>query len=123
MIETLASSEMTAQLAHHFGDDIRDAPIILKARRCDDLRAGGIHTDARGKLVTVLIYLNASWSDQAGCLRVLRFEPILHHALAHADAGYLPVVLSITEYRTGTFRAPLQNGSYVPEGDIRTRRK
>ncbi len=57
MIETLASSEMTAQLAHHFGDDIRDAPIILKARHCDDLRAGGIHTDARGKLVTVLIYL------------------------------------------------------------------
>ena len=33
---------------------------------------GRIHTDSRGKLVTVLIYLNPSWEAPGGQLRLLR---------------------------------------------------
>ena len=32
---------------------------------------GKIHTDSKGKLVTVLIYLNSSWQKEGGRLRLL----------------------------------------------------
>lgn len=72
MLEALTSAEMATHFARRFGDDILEAPTLLKARRYDDPDAGGIHTDAKGKLVTVLIYLNPSWTTLNGCLRILR---------------------------------------------------
>lgn len=72
MIEALTSPEMAQHFARRFGDDVLEAPTVFKARRYDDPDAGGIHTDAKGKLVTVLIYLNPTWTTAEGCLRILR---------------------------------------------------
>ena len=33
---------------------------------------GRIHTDSRTKVITVLLYLNASWEGEGGHLRILR---------------------------------------------------
>jgi Rps23 Pro-64 3,4-dihydroxylase Tpa1-like proline 4-hydroxylase len=35
-------------------------------------RDGQIHTDSKGKLITVLVYLNQSWEADGGRLRLLR---------------------------------------------------
>jgi SM-20-related protein len=39
--------------------------------RCD-ARDGKIHTDSTSKIITVLIYLNESWQEAGGRLRLLR---------------------------------------------------
>jgi SM-20-related protein len=72
LLDALVSTEMASHFAARFGADIESAPTILKARRYDEPGGGAIHTDAKGKLVTVLVYLNRAWTEPGGRLRILR---------------------------------------------------
>ncbi len=45
--------------------------MITVRGRCGT-RDGNIHTDAVTKIITVLIYMNPTWEQAGGCLRLLR---------------------------------------------------
>ena len=62
-------------IAVKFGLDLADAPVMLTLRGRTREKDGRIHTDSVAKRVTVLLYLNPqteAWSQQDGCLRLLR---------------------------------------------------
>ncbi len=62
-------------IAAKFGLDLDDAPTMLTMRLATRAKDGQIHTDSQAKRVTVLLYLNPpnpSFTQQDGCLRLLR---------------------------------------------------
>jgi Rps23 Pro-64 3,4-dihydroxylase Tpa1-like proline 4-hydroxylase len=48
--------------------------------RCD-ARDGKIHTDSTSKIITVLIYMNESWEQSGGRLRLLRSATDLNEVI------------------------------------------
>lgn len=106
--------ELTAPaFAHAIGERLgverlERYPALVTLCRALNRRHGTIYTDSRSKVVTALLYLNASWPDSsAGCLRLLqRIDDIdavivpelkpLYGALAafrrseHSFHGHLP---------------------------------
>lgn len=72
LVETLRGPEVQSAFAEKFALDLRGRPTMLTVRgRCDG-GDGNIHTDSVSKLITVLIYMNASWEEAGGRLRLLR---------------------------------------------------
>jgi hypothetical protein len=77
-------------IEHKFGIDLAGRPTVTTIR--GELRAsdGGIHTDSRSKLITVLLYLNRDWSAPGGRLRLLRSPDLTDFAVEIApEAGTL----------------------------------
>jgi len=72
----LEGEETKAAFEKKFGIDLTDRPTTLTVRGRCRLKDGKVHTDSRSKLVTVLVYLNESWSDDGGRLRLLRSNDI-----------------------------------------------
>ena len=72
LIEELRGDAVRAAFEEKFGIDLTDRPTMITIRgRCWE-RDGSIHTDSVTKLITVLIYMNSSWEDSGGQLRLLR---------------------------------------------------
>ncbi|MBV8077014.1 MAG: 2OG-Fe(II) oxygenase [Planctomycetaceae bacterium] len=72
LIEELRGDAVRAAFEEKFGIDLTDRPTMITVRgRCCE-RDGSIHTDSVTKLITVLIYMNSSWEDSGGQLRLLR---------------------------------------------------
>jgi SM-20-related protein len=72
LIEELRGDAVRAAFEEKFGIDLTDRPTMITVRgRCWE-RDGSIHTDSVTKLITVLIYMNSSWEDSGGQLRLLR---------------------------------------------------
>jgi hypothetical protein len=55
-----------------FGIDLSGRPTITTVRGRCGLGDGKIHTDSATKIITVLIYMNESWDQPGGRLRLLR---------------------------------------------------
>jgi SM-20-related protein len=55
-----------------FGIDLEQRPTMCTVRGYLQKKDGGIHTDSKTKIITVLLYLNEHWSDEGGRLRLLR---------------------------------------------------
>ena len=55
-----------------FGIDLEQRPTMCTVRGCLQKKDGGIHTDSKTKIITVLLYLNEHWSEEGGRLRLLR---------------------------------------------------
>jgi SM-20-related protein len=55
-----------------FGIDLERRPTMCTVRGYLQKKDGGIHTDSKTKIITVLLYLNEHWSDEGGRLRLLR---------------------------------------------------
>jgi len=55
-----------------FGIDLKGRTSMITVRGRCGTRDGNIHTDAVTKIITVLIYMNPSWEQAGGCLRLLR---------------------------------------------------
>lgn len=72
VLKEIQSAEMTAAITEKFGIDLQGRPTMVTVRDCCRERDGQIHTDSKGKLVTVLIYMNPPWEDSGGRLRLLR---------------------------------------------------
>ncbi len=72
LIEALGAPELADAFAEKFSVALDQRPRLVTVRgRCgpDD---GRIHTDSTTKILTVLIYVNPSWDQPGGRIRVLR---------------------------------------------------
>jgi SM-20-related protein len=68
----LLGPDFAAAVAEKFLLELNQYPTMLTVRGQCDSSDGGIHTDSKDKVVTVLLYLNPEWNDSGGRLRLLR---------------------------------------------------
>ncbi|MGB8366366.1 MAG: 2OG-Fe(II) oxygenase [Rhizomicrobium sp.] len=75
LIAQIESVELEAIMEEKFGVKLSDRPLMITVRGHCRSRDGRIHNDSKDKLITCLLYLNASgWNEQGGRLRFLRDE-------------------------------------------------
>lgn len=70
-MDEIRSPEMAAAMEEKFQVELQGRPTMVTVRDRCRLRDGQIHTDSKGKLVTVLIYMNPPWEESGGRLRLL----------------------------------------------------
>ena len=107
LLDDLRSPEMRAAVEGKFGIDLHDRPVMITVRGRLAPGDGRVHTDTATKLVTMLIYVNQSWSEPGGRLRLLRSADIEDYAVEvppvdgtlvifrpsrHSLHGHLPAV-------------------------------
>ena len=65
LIEEMRSDEFRKVFEAKFGIDLTNRPDMITVRgRCSE-KDGKIHTDSETKIITILIYMNASWESSA----------------------------------------------------------
>jgi hypothetical protein len=72
LLEALQGPEMRRAFEEKFALDLRGRPTMVTVRGRCGRKDGGIHTDAVTKIITVLLYLNPTWEEPGGRLRLLR---------------------------------------------------
>ena len=72
VIDELESDRFREAFEEKLGIDLSGRPTITTVRGRCDARDGKIHTDSRTKIITVLIYMNPTWEQFGGRLRLLR---------------------------------------------------
>jgi hypothetical protein len=72
LIEELRGPEFQAAIERKFGLDLSGRPTMYTVRGYVRERDGAIHTDSKTKIITVLLYMNERWQEDAGRLRLLR---------------------------------------------------
>jgi SM-20-related protein len=81
LIDDLNSPEFRAAFERKFSIDLANRPTMITVRgRCSE-KDGKIHTDSKTKIITVLLYMNSSWENAGGRLRLLRSENDLEDML------------------------------------------
>ncbi len=71
LLDELDGGRFREAFEDKFGVDLSGRPTMTTVRgRCDP-SDGKIHTDSRTKIITVLIYMNPSWENSGGRLRLL----------------------------------------------------
>jgi len=69
----LLGPDFATAVGAKFSMNLTQYPTMLTVRgHCDGGSDGGIHTDSKDKVITVLLYLNPDWEDPGGRLRLLR---------------------------------------------------
>jgi SM-20-related protein len=72
LLDELDGDRFREAFEDKFGVDLAGRPTMTTVRgRCDP-SDGKIHTDSKTKIITVLIYMNPSWENSGGRLRLLR---------------------------------------------------
>ena len=77
----LNGPEFESSLGDLFGLDLSKYVRVITIRGRVGAHDGGVHTDAKWKIISVLLYLNQQWRDQGGRLRLLRDEDVNHAAV------------------------------------------
>jgi SM-20-related protein len=72
LAEELEGDGMRRAIEDKFAIDLAGRPTMITLRGYSDGKDGRIHTDTATKLITVLIYMNRAWEEEAGRLRLLR---------------------------------------------------
>lgn len=72
IIEELDGPEFEAVVARKFDVALDGRPKMYSLRGYTRAKDGQIHTDSRDKIITVLLYLNETWNQPGGRLRILR---------------------------------------------------
>jgi hypothetical protein len=72
LIEELRGPEFQAAIERKFAIDLTGRPTMYTVRGFVRERDGSIHTDSKTKIITVLLYMNERWQEDAGRLRLLR---------------------------------------------------
>lgn len=70
-LKELEGPELKQLIAEKFEIDLHNKPTMLTLRGYTTEKDGRIHTDSKSKLITVLIYMNETWNDEGGKLRLL----------------------------------------------------
>lgn len=96
LLAELAGPELRAAIAEKFAIDLDGRPTMVTLRGRGDGRDGGVHTDSATKLITMLLYLNPSWDEPGGRLRVLRSRALDDYA-----AEIVPVAGTMLAFRRG----------------------
>jgi SM-20-related protein len=72
LLDELRGPAFRAACEEKFGIDLSGRASMITVRGRCGIRDGNIHTDAVTKIITVLIYMNPTWEQPGGCLRLLR---------------------------------------------------
>jgi len=72
LIEEFRAPQVAEMFSQKFGVDVTDRPLMVSVRGQMQARDGRIHVDSKGKIITVLIYMNETWPHTGGRLRILR---------------------------------------------------
>jgi hypothetical protein len=77
LADELLDKEFEIAVGRKFEMDLSRYPTMITVRgRCNGATDGRIHTDSKDKIITVLLYLNPTWEDSGGRLRVLRSKSL-----------------------------------------------
>jgi hypothetical protein len=82
LIDALEGAELQEAFEEKFAIDLSDHPTMITVRGMARARDGQIHVDSKTKLITVLLYMNASWEHAGGRLRLLRSADSLDDMVA-----------------------------------------
>jgi SM-20-related protein len=72
LLDALQGPEFREVCEEKFGIDLKGRASMITVRGRCGTRDGNIHTDAVTKIITILIYMNPTWEQAGGCLRLLR---------------------------------------------------
>lgn len=72
LIDDIRSPDLAKAVGEKFGVDLTGLPLMITVRGQAQAKDGRIHTDTKDKVVTCLLYLNETWEDGGGRLRLLR---------------------------------------------------
>jgi hypothetical protein len=72
LLDELESDQFREAFEEKFGIDLSGRPTVTTVRGHCDASDGKIHTDSTSKIITVLIYMNKTWEEPGGRLRLLR---------------------------------------------------
>lgn len=82
LIKELRGPAFQAAIEEKFGIDLSNRPTMVTVRGNCQKKDGQIHTDTETKIITVLVYMNESWENQAGRLRLLRSKDDIEDMIA-----------------------------------------
>ncbi|HLJ70916.1 MAG TPA: 2OG-Fe(II) oxygenase [Roseiarcus sp.] len=72
LMDELRGAEFQAAIERKFDVDLTGRPTMYTVRGYVREKDGAIHTDSATKIITVLLYMNERWQEDAGRLRLLR---------------------------------------------------
>jgi len=72
LMAELLGNQFRAAVERKFAIDLTDRPTMYTVRGFVREKDGSIHTDSTTKIITVLLYMNERWQEDAGRLRLLR---------------------------------------------------
>lgn len=72
LLDQLETDEFRAAFERKFDIDLTGRPSTVTVRGWCGPGDGRIHTDSLSKIITILIYMNSSWENPGGRLRLLR---------------------------------------------------
>jgi len=72
LLDELHGATFRNAVEKKFGIDLSQRPTMCTVRGYVQKKDGGIHTDSKTKIITVLLYLNEGWDHDGGRLRLLR---------------------------------------------------
>ncbi|MHA1107540.1 MAG: 2OG-Fe(II) oxygenase [Alphaproteobacteria bacterium] len=98
LIDELQGPALQDAVAEKFSVDLDGRPTMVTVRGRCQARDGRIHTDSESKIISVLLYLNSSWEDDGGCLRILRSASDLENFAAEVP----PIAGTLLAFRRGT---------------------
>jgi hypothetical protein len=76
LIDALNGPEFERGMARVFGLDLSPYTRVITIRGRVGAHDGGVHTDAKWKIISALLYLNEQWNDEGGRLRLLRANDV-----------------------------------------------
>jgi SM-20-related protein len=87
MVDALESADFRDAFEKKFEIDLSNRPTTITVRGRSDTRDGNIHRDSESKIITVLLYMNPSWDDSGGRLRLLRSRDSIDDVATEAPAS------------------------------------
>lgn len=72
LVAELQGSVFRHAIAEKFDINLDNRPTMITVRGHSQERDGQIHTDTKSKIITVLLYMNPSWEQPGGQLRLLK---------------------------------------------------
>ncbi len=72
LMEELRGPAFQSAIERKFAIDLSGRPTMYTVRGYVREKDGSIHTDSETKIITVLLYMNENWREDAGRLRLLR---------------------------------------------------
>jgi len=71
-VQELLGDTFRRAVEEKFGVSLSNRPCSVTIRGFARAKDGSVHTDSKNKLITVLIYMNADWTQEGGRLRLLK---------------------------------------------------
>jgi len=98
LIGELESDAFRDCLAQKFDLDLAGKPVIITLRGYSRAKGDGhVHTDAKSKVITVLIYLNPTWVADTGRLRLLKSRKLEDAFAEVPPTAGSAVIFKVTE--------------------------